>query len=120
MNTTRYVKISDTVQFFPHATPFPQVTLSDRLLNALDNIVSTLASPSFKLHHPALQFDDSTMLAIQVVANMLHRMIPKPSLPPPVPITPDHILSTQTNPYAPSPIAPVPRVAHVPKVIPKI
>ena len=118
MKTTRHVRISDTVHFFPHATPFPQVTLSDWLLNALDNIVSTLASPDFKLHHPTLQFDDPTILAIQVVTNMLHHMIQKPPLPPPVTITPDHITS-KIKPSAASPIPPVSRVAHVPRVIPK-
>ena len=113
MKNTRHVRISDTVQFFPHTTPFPTITLSDRLLNALDNIVSTLASPAFKLNHPTLQYDDTTILAIQVVANMLHRMIPKPPLPPPVPLPPEQIWSKT---HSSSPSVTVPKVANVPRV----
>ena len=83
VTSTRRVRISDIVQFFPHATPFLQVSLNSRLLTALDEIISTLHSPNFHHLNPSLKFDNTTKLAIQIIANMLHRMIPKPDLPSP-------------------------------------
>ena len=81
MSKTHRVRVSDTVQFFPHSIPFPKINLNDRLLTALNNIISTLSSKQFQTDNPSLNFDDQTILAIKVVANMLHRDIPKPPLP---------------------------------------
>ena len=134
MTSSRHVRISDTVQFFPHATPFPHISLSDRLCNALNDIVSTLASPDFKLNHPNLQYNDQTLMAIQVIANMLHRMVPKPPLPPFMPIKQQSSSPEPTTPSSATPPAHVPRVpqsssvrqpspsppvVQVPRVIPK-
>ena len=81
MSKLHRLRISDTVQFFPHTIPFPKLTLNDWLHNALNNIVSTLASPQFQHNNPSLLIDEHTLLAIKVVANMLHRVLPKPPLP---------------------------------------
>ena len=104
MTNSRRIRISDTVQFFPHPMPFPQMILNDRLLNTLDNIISTLNSPSFQQQNPTLQFDNQTLLAIQIIANMLHRLIPKPNLP-----HPRSVLLTKLVPVLHHPVPP-PRV----------
>jgi len=36
---------SDTVDFFPHATPFPEAHLKDYLKQSVSNIISILAKP---------------------------------------------------------------------------
>ena len=119
MNKSRRVRVSDTVQFFPHSTPFPQLTLNDRLLAAIDEIISTLSAPDFRRNNPSLVFDDHTFLAIQVIANMLHRLVPKPPLPPPQPVLlqPKSNLPVDCNPPSPKSFAPQP--APLPRVIPK-
>ena len=40
-------------------------------------------SKNFKSDHPNLQFDDQTLVAVQVIANVLHYIILKPPLPSP-------------------------------------
>ena len=125
MSKTRRLRVSDTVQFFPHATPFPQLTLNDRLLAAIDEIISTLSAPAFRSNNPSLQFDDQTFLAIQIIANMLHRMIPKPPLPIPRPVIlqppkstlPPNSIHPSNSHVASHPI-PLPRVP-LPRVIQK-
>ena len=114
MTDTRRIRIADTVQFFPHNVDFPKITMNDRLINALDEIVSTLASPTFRAHNPSLvTWDEGTMLAIKIIANMLHRVTPKPPLPPPQPVLlPQQVMST----------LPTKKIYHAPKlprVIPK-
>ena len=112
MASTRHVRISDTVQFFPHHVAFPEIALTDRLRNAIDDIVSTLAAPEFIRNNPALQYDNETLLAIQVIANMLHRIVPKPPLPPmstPVPIK---VFSNSPQPIPMQKMAFVPRVSQ--------
>ena len=49
---------------------------------------------------------------------MLHRMIPKPPLPPSVPLTPEHICSKAPTTPSSSPSVTVPSVAKVSRVIP--
>ena len=101
--------------------PFPDITLNDRLLNALDEIISTINSPSFKYHNPTLQFNNQTVMAIQIIANMLHRLIPKPALPPPKPFVlsptiPNISLPSQINQNVPLPrvVLPSPKVPSFP------
>ena len=110
MKNSRHIRISDTVQFFPNSTPFPKSSLSDRLYKALDEIISALASPHFCKDNPTLKFDEQTILAIQIIANMLHRMMPKPPLPPPIPISPNIKKATTHKIPPPQHPTPVPRV----------
>ena len=84
MTKSRCIRISDTVQFFPHTIDFPKITLNDRLHSAIDKIVSTLSSLKFQYDNPSFKIDNQTILAIQVIANMLHWITKKSSLPPPV------------------------------------
>ena len=70
-------------------------------------------APDFIRNNPTLQYDDPTLLAIQVIANMLHRLVQKPPLPPLVSISPDRIPIHNTTNKSSAIVAAVPRL--VPK-----
>ena len=118
MTNSRRTRIADTVQFFPHKIPFPTISLSTRLTTAVDEILSTLATPKFRQDNPNLHFDDETMMAIYTVASILHRIIPKPPLPS-IPIPPSSLFPTvmhnTTTPKIPTVPVQVPRVLKTSK-----
>ena len=110
---TRQIKIVDTVQFFPHSTPFPEVTLNDRLTTALDDIIDTLQTPSFQTHNPSLQLDNQTQMALRLIAGILQQIIPV--APPPLfPTKLPPNISNHSPPHSIN-IPQVPRV-HDPKL----
>ncbi len=115
LSKTKRLRISDTVQFFPHSTPFPQLTLTDRLTTALDEIVSTLSSSHFQAHNPTLTIDNHTRLAIQLVATILHRMAPKPPSVQPLVIKPPLDPAPPPKALLVSPAAPRPALPRVKK-----
>ena len=119
MSESRCIKISDTVQIFPHAITFPKTILTDCLHTAINEIISTLANSKFKHDNPSLTYDDETMLAIQVIANMLHRLAHKPPLPPPQQIKPPvHPTPPLSLPFKPSPPVPTPTIlSPLPRVM---
>ena len=97
---------------------FPQISLSDWMTTVLDKLVSAFASKDFHQNNPLLQFDDNIMLAIKIVAGILHRIVSKPSLPQPLqhkslPI-PGHTVPAprvlQPTIIIPTHVIPVPRV----------
>ena len=102
---TRRLIIVDTVQFFSHNLPFPEISLNDLLTMAIDNITSTLNSPKLHSENPTLQVDNQTKLGIQLVAGILHRLIQKqptplpmfPSDPKPHPTLPSQQLNVTKN-----------------------
>ena len=78
---THNTRIADTVQYFPEAVHFPQVTTEDLLWNTAQDLLSLLNSPTSAT--PCLSIGDSTCDAIQQIATLLHRSVKKS---PPVPL----------------------------------
>ena len=79
--TTRRVRVVDTVQFFPHNLPFPEINLNDRLTLALDEIINTLQTPEFKTHNPTLQLNNQTQMVVRLIAGILKQIVPVTSSP---------------------------------------
>ena len=114
-------RISDTVEFFPHSTPFPSATDADHLVEATDTILSILARPTPLL--PFLQTNSNMRSAIASTAVLLNRAIQRPpslqraieSIPsppmhhPPKPVPLPRVHCDASPTYAP----------RVPKHIPK-
>ena len=69
---TRTTRVCETVTFFPHEIPFPEVTLSDHLKQAADDIVALLEKPP-STTMPSLQAGDPVHTALQNVATLLNR-----------------------------------------------
>ena len=69
---TKSIITSDTVEFFPHSIPFPQVKLQDHLKQAASDIVSILATPP-STTVPTLEAGDETKNAILQLASILKR-----------------------------------------------
>jgi len=67
----RDVRDCDTVEFFPHSIPFPEVKLKDHLKQAATDIVTLLTQPpSFTV--PSLQERDPTRNALLTSAQILN------------------------------------------------
>ena len=93
--TTGSVRITDTVKFFPHDEPFPQITTKDQFLQALHDILFFLKNKKQDL--PFLAFGDPTKNAIETLTTLLHRNL-QPQLPNPVLPKPKNTLPfTKTN-----------------------
>ena len=69
-------RISDTVEFLPHKTPFPTTSDADTLVQATDDILSILARPTPLL--PFLQANTNLRSAIASTAVLLNRAIRRP------------------------------------------
>ena len=78
---TRSEKYKDTVTFLPHSIPIPTISMEDYLLQAVDDIISILKSPSTTIL-PTLKEGNATRNAILEIATTL-----KTALPPPPPST---------------------------------
>ena len=70
---TRDVRDCDTVEFFPHAIPFPRVTLNDHLKQAATDIISILSNPP-STTVPSLLAGDETNQALLEIATLLGRV----------------------------------------------
>ena len=80
---TRSEKYTDTVTFLPHSIPIPTITMEDYLLQAVDDIISILKSPSPTIL-PTLKKGNATRNAILEIATMLKTALAPPS---PLPTT---------------------------------
>ena len=69
---TRSTRVCETVTFFPHKIPFPQVSLRDHLKQAAQDIVTLLASPPTSTV-PSLQEGDPVRAALLDIATQLNR-----------------------------------------------
>ena len=78
---TNATRIADTVQYFPETVPFPKMTTETLLRNTAQDLLSILNSSTPAA--PCLAIGTSTRDAIQQLATLLHRTVPKP---PPVPL----------------------------------
>ena len=67
----------DTVEFFPHAVPFPRVLLNDHLKQAATDIISILLNP-LKIIVPSLIAEEDTTIALYEIAKLLKRVDPIP------------------------------------------
>jgi len=63
----------DTVEFFPHTTPYPSVRLADFLHQAATDIILILSKPS-KLSIPSLQAGEDLNNSILEIATLLKRI----------------------------------------------
>lgn len=132
--STRSVRISDTVTFFPKVVPFPSVTLDDFLRQATSDILFILQNPP---SIPSLTCGDDTKNAIVQIAKLFHRAEKMPDPPTPIitdvelprvaptttltaPIQTSHSNSTDASIESSHPPASLPRVSspikppHVP------
>ena len=77
---TRDIRHCDTIGFFPHAIPFPQVRLKDFLSQAASEIVSLLTQPSSTVA-PSLQEGDPFRNTLLTLVHLLKltNAIPNPS-----------------------------------------
>ena len=71
--TTKSEINSDTLAFFPHEIPLPQVSTEDYLKQATQDIISLLTNPISFL--PSLKVGDTTKNAMLEIAQLLHRSI---------------------------------------------
>jgi len=74
---TRMIRDCDTVEFFPHAVPFPRVTVNDHLKQAATDIISILSNPP-KTTVPSLLAGEETNTALYEIAKLLKRADPIP------------------------------------------
>ena len=70
---TRTTRICETVTFFPHDVPFPDVALKDHLMQAVDDIVSILTTPP-STTAPSLQAGDPVRNALLDIATQLRQV----------------------------------------------
>ena len=70
---TRTTRICETVTFFPHAIPFPQVLVSEHLKQAAEDIVTLLQKP-LPTTIPSLTAGDPVYKALRNVAATLNRI----------------------------------------------
>ena len=76
---TKTTRDCDTVTFFPHATPFPAVKLTDHLKQAAGDIVNILTAPP-STTTPSLAAGDPVRNALLTLATQLNRVEPIPLL----------------------------------------
>ena len=79
MPRTKSIINSDTVEFFPHSIPFPQVKLQNYLKQSASDIISMLAKP-LSTTVPTLVAGDDTRNAILELASILKRVDKTPNL----------------------------------------
>ena len=69
----RKVRDCETIEFFPHDTPFPKVSIKDHLQKAATDIVTILSQPPSPTK-TSLEEKDSTRNAILNLEYMLNRI----------------------------------------------
>ena len=74
---TRSVRVVDTVQLFEHNVTIPSTSTEDHLLQSVEDILTLLQKKSTDL--PFLQFGSDTRNAIESIAKLLQRAVPRPS-----------------------------------------
>ena len=67
---TRRVVVEDTVQFFPNKIKFPTITINDRLIMAIEEIVSILNDAKFRQSNATLNFQNESKIALQLVTDI--------------------------------------------------
>ena len=122
---TNNIRISDTVQYFPHSIALPEVTMEDYLKQATTDILSVLKTkPTFV---PTLSYGDDTQNAIEQIAKLLSRKAPRPepiTIPPHTPLVSvprvEPIILPEPSQPVPvprvQPILPHPNMTSVPRV----
>ncbi len=76
--STRYVRVANTIQFFPHHIDFPALSLNMHLLNTLDTINVILRQKHLSPNDTSLQIYQSNMDAVQILSEILRRCTPPP------------------------------------------
>jgi hypothetical protein len=72
-------RIVDTLEFFAHNSPMPQISSTDRLLMAANDMTDALKNP-----HPDVPFakiGDETITALSQLTTILKNKFQKPSAP---------------------------------------
>ena len=77
---TGATRITDTVKFYPHDEPFPQVGVKDQFLQTISDLISILKNHKNTL--PFLEFGNTTKNALTTMATLLQRNL-QPELPVP-------------------------------------
>ena len=77
---TGATRITDTVKFYPHDEPFPEVGVKDQFLQTISDLILILKNLKHNL--PFLKFGDDTKNALTTMATLLQRNI-QPELPVP-------------------------------------
>ena len=77
-DTGREIDVN-TLQFFPHNTPLPEIATEDYLKQAATDIVSILQS--LPTSTPSLKLNKTTRHALTYIANILNRAAPVPKVP---------------------------------------
>ena len=118
----RTEKVTDTVTFIPHDVPIPTITLSDFLLQAVEDIITILQTPGDQLS-PTLKMGDNTRNALLEIATTLKTLVqppastPSPSTTSVVPLTesrvvaPQHLTVSQSRVALPQDTTPVSSIA---------
>jgi hypothetical protein len=76
ITTTASERIVDTLDFFPHNSPMPQISSTDRILMAAQDMIDALKHP-----HPDVPFatiGDDTISALTTLAETFTRKFQKP------------------------------------------
>jgi hypothetical protein len=79
ISATASERIVDTLEFFPHNSPMPQLSSTDRLIMAANNMTNALKNP-----HPAVPFaqvGDDTLPALAQLAEILKNKFQKVKAP---------------------------------------
>ena len=76
--TTGTIRITDTVKFYPHDEPFPEVGVKDQFIQTISDLITILKNQ--KQHLPFLKFGDATKNALTTLATLLQRNL-QPQLP---------------------------------------
>jgi hypothetical protein len=79
ISSTASERIVDILEFFPHNSPMPQLSSTDRLLMAADDIYDALKHPHSDV--PFSQVRDDTITALAKVAAIFKNKFQKPSAP---------------------------------------
>jgi hypothetical protein len=108
ISATASERIVDTLEFFPHNYQMPQLSSTDRLLMAANEISNALQNP-----HPAVPFthvgDDiiSALAALTEIFKLKFQKVHIPKLPaPPAKVTQRTCLAESSNPILASPMPP--------------
>jgi hypothetical protein len=82
ISSTARERIVDTLDFFPHNTPMPQLYSSSRLLMAANDMANALKHPHPEV--PFTQVDDDSTTALAQLAAIFKNKFQRPSAPEPI------------------------------------
>ena len=94
---TGATRITDTVKFYPHDEPFPEVGVKDQFLQTISDLILILKNQKPNL--PFLKFGDDTKNALTTMATLLQRNL-QPELPVPTLPKADKTLKNTTFSHA--------------------